>query len=153
MCSNTSCCCKRAARPHNGWPLLKHNTVTVGVLHSRGRLLRYLAKSIIDYLTPVARKLKVCSPLSGVKAQVGERINCKARMEWPGTKNECNQTRDQPHKQVEPLRRGILNTKKRRQHNLRSHKMMQGKSLRSILGDEIGGMTNDREAHKLQSFP
>jgi hypothetical protein len=62
----------------------------------------------------MTRKLEVCSPLSGVEAQVGKCINCEARMEWTGVESESNQTRDQTHENVEALRRGAFNSNKRR---------------------------------------
>jgi hypothetical protein len=41
----------------------------------------------------MARKLEVSASLSGIETQVGECINCKARMEWAGTENKPNQRR------------------------------------------------------------
>ena len=35
-------------------------------------------------------------------------------MEWTGVENESNQTRDQPHENVQALRRGTFNSEKRR---------------------------------------
>jgi hypothetical protein len=78
----------------------------------RRRLLGRLAKSIVDKLPPVARKLEVCSPLSGVEAQVRECINSQARMEGAGAEHERDQRGNQPNENVQPLRQSILYTGK-----------------------------------------
>ena len=49
------------------------------------------AKSIVDQLPSVTRKLEVRSSLSGIEAQVGECINCKAGMERASTEHEPDQ--------------------------------------------------------------
>lgn len=76
----------------------------------------------------MARKLEVCSPLNGVEAQVGKCIDREARMEWTGVENESNQTRDQPHENVQALRRGTFNSEKRRKLRLNSTKDFRSKA-------------------------
>jgi hypothetical protein len=89
----------------------------------------------------VARKFEVCSPLSGVEAQVRECINSQARMEGAGAENERDQRGNQPNENVQPLRRSILYTAK----TSIPIKILeiQMTNSRSILSDLICSMAND----------
>jgi hypothetical protein len=68
----------------------------------------------------VTRKLEVHSSLSGIEAQVGKCINCKAGMERACTENEPNQRRNQANKNVKPLRSGVFKTKRELNKHVKS---------------------------------